>query len=319
MSYEFNEQSIPSESVEWVDVQVTRDADMTSHTISTCIVNGASEGSVLWLQGCLHGPEQIGPYAIRTLLQEIEPADVTGTIIATPVVNKTAFANKQRESPIDKKDLNRQFPGSADGSFSDVLADRVFSLALDHADYVVDMHTGGNEFMIPGYSIFPLIDDALEDETRGLCEVTDLPYAIGISAADLGGAMYSQLAEAGVPAIITETGGEGRIHDEHVSTAVTALRNVARHVDVLEGEPETSNEPSFHEGLDILQSHVGGFFELEVGINEPVAAGTTMAEVTDLRGNVVETVEAPYDAVVVAARTYAITRPGDWIFELTPQ
>lgn len=319
MTYEFDEQSIPAKTVEWIDVPVTQDAEMSQHSLSVCVVNGASEGPVLWLQGCLHGPEQIGPYAIRTLLQEISPSDVAGTIIATPVVNKTAFAHKQRESPLDKKDLNRTFPGSADGTFTDVLADRVFSLAADHANYVVDMHTGGNEFMIPGYSIFPLTGNAQEDETRELCEVTDLPYAIGISAEDLGGAMYSQLAHVGIPAIITETGGEGRLHDEHVSNAVTALRNVARYLDVLPGDPEISNEPSFHEGLDILQSHAGGFFELEVGINEPVAEGTTMAEITDLRGPVVETIEAPYDAVVVAARTYAIARPGDWIFELTPQ
>lgn len=319
MTFKIDGRSIAPGSAEWIDVVVTQDADMSQLSMSVCIVNGTDDGPVLWLQGCLHGPEQVGPFAIRTLLEEISPSEIRGTIVAVPVVNTTAFANKQRESPLDKKDLNRNFPGAPDGSFSEALADRVFSLAAEHADYFVDMHTGGNEFIIPGYSIFPLGAELVEAETQELCEITDLPYAIGISSADLGGAMYSQLAQQGIPAIITETGGEGRLHETHVSSATTAIRNVGRHIDVLSGEPERSNEPSFHEGLDILQSQAGGFFELEVGINEPVEEGTTMAKITNIRGDVVETFEVPYDAVVVAARTYAIARPGDWTFEITPQ
>jgi predicted deacylase len=319
MVFEFAGQTVAPGSTEWIDVSVTHDADMRTLDIPTCVVHGSHEGPTLWLQGCIHGPEQVGPYAIRTLLDEISPEETSGTIVAVPVVNQTAFASKQRESPLDKKDLNRNFPGTPDGTYSDALAHRVFTLAAEHADYVVDMHTGGNEFMIPGYSIFPLGADGVESETRELCRATDLPYAVGISTEDLGGAMYAQLAERGIPSIITETGGEGRLHEEHVANAVTAIRNVTRHLDVLEGAPDRSVDPSFHEGLDILTSDSGGFFELDVEINEPVDEGVEMASVTDLRGNVQETIEAPYDAIVVAARTYAIARPGDWVFELTPQ
>lgn len=318
MPFEIDGQLIDPGSSSWIEVPVTQDVDMSQVSMSVCVINGASDGPTLWLQGCLHGPEHVGPYAIRSLLEEVSPSEVSGTIIAVPVVNKTAFVNKQRESPIDKMDLNRNFPGAADGSFSQTLANRVLSLAVEHADYVVDMHTGGNEFMIPGYSIFPL-DESVEEETRELCEITDLPYAIGIAAEHLGGAMYMQLAQQGIPAIITETGGEGRLHEEHVANATTAIRNVAQHLDILPGQPTRTTDPSFHEGLDILQTHTGGFFELEVGINEPVSEGEIMARITNLQGTVTETLEAPYDAVVVAARTYAIARPGDWTFEITPQ
>jgi predicted deacylase len=319
MAYEFQGRSIEAGETEWIEVNVTHDVDMTPLSFSTCVLNGTSDGPVYWIQGCLHGPEQIGAYAIRSFLDDINPTDVSGTIIATPVVNGTAFNNKQRESPLDKKDLNRQFPGSKKGSFSDLLANQIFSLGCEHADAVVDMHTGGNEFMIPGYSIYPTTNNEIESTTKRLCEATDLPYAIGISAKELGDAMYSQLAKNGIPAIITETGGEGRLHEEHISNAVTALWNVARSLDVLEGPPNQSNETSFHEGLDILQSKTGGFFELEVPMNQPIDEGVTMAKITNLQGEIVESIEAPYDAIVVAARTYAVTRPGDWVFEITPQ
>lgn len=319
MAYKFQGKEIDAGETEWVEVNVTQDVDMTKLSFTTCVLNGSRDGPVFWVQGCLHGPEQIGPYAIRSFLEAISPSDVSGTIIATPVVNGAAFNNKQRESPLDKKDLNRQFPGSKDGSFSDLLAHKIFSLASKHADTVVDMHTGGNEFMIPGYSIYPTTNDDVESTTRRLCEASDLPYAVGISAKELGGAMYSQLVKNEIPAIITETGGEGRLHEEHISNAVTALRNVARSLEILEGPPNRSNETSFHQGLDILQSKTGGFFELEVEMNQPVDKGTTMAEVTNLQGEAVESIIAPYDAIVVAARTYAVARPGDWVFEITPQ
>jgi hypothetical protein len=317
MAYTIDERTVPAGDRAWIEVSVTEDADGRAVTVPVHVVHGG-DGPVLWVQGCLHGPEQVGAYSIREFLDDLDPSTLRGTVLGLPVVNRTAFAAKRRESPVDGKDLNRTFPGSADGTFSDMLAHAVYTLAREHADYVVDMHTGGNEFMIPGYSIFPATGDEVERETRELCRVADLPYVVGIPPGDLDGAMYAELAAEGVPAIITETGGEGRLHDEHVRNAGRSLRNVARHVGVVPGEPTLESEPSVHDGLDIVESHTGGFFEATVSGNEHVRAGDELATITDTRGRTRETVTAPYDAVAVAVRTYAVARPGDWILELTP-
>lgn len=318
MAYSFEKQQVRTGEKEWIDIPVTTDADMREITIPACVVHGG-DGPVVWMQGCVHGPEHVGAVGVRNFVTELDPDDVSGTVIGIPVVNRLAFANKQRTAPIDHMDLNRNFPGSQDGSFTEQLADAVLQRAKEHADYFVDLHTGGNEFLIPGYSIYPVTGDEVESRSIDLCEAADLPYAVGLSRSDLGGAMFSEMADHGVPSTILETGGEGRLHEEHVANAIRGLENICTEVDVLQGAVETENTVSIHQSMAIPQAHAGGLFEAEVEGNTTVSEGQRLATITDLTGETKEVIESPYDGVVVAVRTYAIARPGDWLFELTPE
>ncbi|MGH8598270.1 MAG: hypothetical protein ACREXT_16585 [Gammaproteobacteria bacterium] len=45
-------------------------------------------------------------------------AALSGTVIGIPVVNLLAFTRGSRETP-DGRDLNRYFPGKANGTFAD--------------------------------------------------------------------------------------------------------------------------------------------------------------------------------------------------------
>lgn len=317
MVFEFNGDSIPSGSAAWSELQVTEDADATNLSIPAYVMHGG-DGPVLWIQGCVHGPEHAGGLSLRDFLLDASPQDIDGTIIGVPIVNRSAFANKQRESPVDGKDLNRNFPGDPDGTFTEQLAHRLFSTVTKHADYVVDLHTGGDLFFIPGYSIFPPVD-GVEETTRELCVATGLSRAVGASIDTFAGAMYSAVANEGIPAIVVETGGEGRLHEQHMAKMKRAIEGVAQHLSLLPGEVEHDDTVEFYEELSVLRAHHGGFFECYVSGDEPVTEGQRLAEITDYRGNVKEVFEAPYDAVPIAVQTYGAVRPGDWTFELVPR
>ena len=54
-----------------------------------------------------------------------------------------------RASPIDERNLNRTFPGSAYGTPTEMIAHFIEELLMPIADYAVDLHSGGTSLVYP--------------------------------------------------------------------------------------------------------------------------------------------------------------------------
>ena len=107
----------------------------------TVIANGS--GPTALLTGGNHGDEYEGPIALQQLAWQIEPAEVSGRIIILPYMNYPAFRAGTRVSPIDAVNLNRAFPGRADGTPSQKIANYINDVLVPVADIVLDYHSGG--------------------------------------------------------------------------------------------------------------------------------------------------------------------------------
>src|SRR3954465_13781205 len=69
--------------------------------------------------GGTHGDEYEGPVGLKNLIQELDATTlVAGRLIVIPVLNVPAFNAVQRASPLDGGNMNRVFPGRADGSIT---------------------------------------------------------------------------------------------------------------------------------------------------------------------------------------------------------
>jgi predicted deacylase len=95
----------------------------------------------------VHGDEYEGPAAISSLAQLLSSDRVRGTIIAVPVANPAAFAAGTRINPEDGCDLARTFPGNSKAGPSEQLAAAIFGELAAPADYVIDLHSGGVEYV----------------------------------------------------------------------------------------------------------------------------------------------------------------------------
>src|SRR3989449_10586339 len=81
------------------------------------VVNGAKPGKVLALVSGAHGTEYASIIAIEKLISDLDPAQVTGTVILVPLVNVSSFEQKvPHVNPVDGKSMNRFYPGKADGT-----------------------------------------------------------------------------------------------------------------------------------------------------------------------------------------------------------
>jgi len=105
------------------------------------VVHGRRPGPVLLVSAAIHGDEINGVEIIRRLLVNKSIDSIKGTLIAIPVVNVYGFVSKSRYLP-DRRDLNRSFPGSENGSMASRLANVLMTQILPHTTHIIDLHTG---------------------------------------------------------------------------------------------------------------------------------------------------------------------------------
>jgi len=105
--------------------------------------------------------------AVVRFMNGLDTAELRGRITAVPIVSMPSFrARTAFVMPQDGKNLNRCFPGSDDGTFSDVLARRVYDELIAPSDFLLDLHGGD---MVEALEPFSLYDEsAVEEQARGL-------------------------------------------------------------------------------------------------------------------------------------------------------
>src|ERR1700693_126328 len=114
--------------------------------IPVVVINGAKPGPVLALVTGAHGTEYVSIIAVEKLIGEMDPAQVSGTVILLPLVNITSFEQKvPHVNPIDNKSMNRFYPGKMDGTQTDRVLFMITKEVVDRWDYLIDYHGGAPE------------------------------------------------------------------------------------------------------------------------------------------------------------------------------
>src|SRR5947207_9131865 len=86
-------------------------------SIPVIVVHGARPGPVLAIVSGAHGTEYASIVAVERLIGALDPAEVSGTVILVPLVNRASFDQKVvHVNPVDGKSMNRFYPGRSDGS-----------------------------------------------------------------------------------------------------------------------------------------------------------------------------------------------------------
>src|SRR3954447_19494352 len=173
---------------------------------------GAKDGPRVTLLGGIHGCEYSSIAAVTRVMNELDTDELAGSITAVPVVSMQSFQRRSRfVVPEDGKNLNRCFPGSYDGTYSDVLARSIFDELIEPADVLLDLHGGD---MVAGLEPFSICEAApVEERAHAIAVAFGLPYVVREERQEggLGGMTSSAAAQAGIPAIIAEAGGGGQV------------------------------------------------------------------------------------------------------------
>jgi predicted deacylase len=269
------------------------------------IVNGALPGKRLCLVAAIHGDEYEGMEAVRRTMAGVDPKTLRGALIGLPCVNIPAFEVAARCSGIDHLNLNRIFPGDKDSTLSMKWAAKFVSDVIPNIDALIDLHSGG------GFGeIVPLviIQAGFEELATGigLAAGNDVVWKGG----KWGGTGRIATLQAGKPAITVEIGGGGGCQESTVALHVKVIRNVMRHLNLVDGTPETPREYRVVKGT-FSYSSMGGFFRKIASPGQVVRRGEVLGAVINHYGDVLEEYTANQDGMVLWIRTRCTIFPGE--------
>jgi N2-acetyl-L-2,4-diaminobutanoate deacetylase len=199
------------------------------------IANG--DGPTVLVSAGTHGDEYEGQIAALRLVAEIEPAQVSGRIIAIPVISTEASQAHSRFWP-SGANFNRSFPGRVDGPPDEVLAHYFTTVLFPLVDMIVEMHSGGSGSLIVPCSHMCVVDDPVQ--RRAMLEGMEAWNSDVHFLYTAGDNYFPTIAQAqGKTIVTTELGGGGRVPAAVHALAWSGLTNVLRHFGVLEGEAVT--------------------------------------------------------------------------------
>jgi predicted deacylase len=266
---------------------------------------GAKDGPKLTLLGGIHGCEYSSIAAVTRVMNELDADELAGSITAVPVVSMQSF---ERRSPFvvpeDGKNLNRCFPGSYGGTYSDVLARSIFDELIEPADVLLDLHGGD---LVEGLEPFAIYEASpVEERAHAIAVAFGLPYVVREERQEggLGGMTSSAAAQAGIPAIIAEAGGCGQLEETAVTMLADGVRNVLRHLEMLPGPPQPPRADMRSVGSFVwLRCTKAGWWDAAVGSGDEVREGQVLGRVRNLWGDVLEEICAPNDGVILFITT----------------
>jgi predicted deacylase len=284
-------------------------ADGTALAMPVLVATGTSHAPRLVCVAGIHGNEPEGITALLELWDEIEPDDLAGTVVLVPAANPPAFRAGERRNPEDALDMNRIFPGCADGTITERLAYRLFHDVVVGADFVLSLHGWGRGALVVPYTEYPR-DSPMTRESRAAAMAFGLEW---IEAFDWpSGMLVAVCARHGIPAIEPEIGGLEITLSERRAMYKRCTRNLMTHLGLLPGAldlPETVR--------DVVRVQIitpsGGVIRRSVELGDAIRVGDPIATITDLWGRPRDTLVSPRDGFVAALRLTGSVAPGEQV------
>jgi len=252
------------------------------------LIHGDEPGPTLVVTGGVHGAEYASIAAALELGQSLEPTGLRGRVIVVPVVNLPGFAARSiYVCPLDGKNPNRVFPGDAGGTGTEQLADWIFRNVISQAEYYVDLHGGDLiEALLPFTIFFRSGDEQVDATSLEMAKVFGLHYLVASGSA---GSTISAASRAGIPSILTESGGQGIWTAEQVADHTIGLQRLMRHLKMIPGSAPEPTPFTLLEQFFWLRSEHEGFWYPGVAAGETVRAGQVLGCIKDWEGNVLQT------------------------------
>jgi predicted deacylase len=288
----------------------------------TVVAHGA--GPTVLVLGGNHGDEYQGQVALMKLARSISQEQVQGRLILIPSLNFPAALASTRLSPIDGMNLNRAFPGDAEGSVTSQIAHYLTHELFPISDAVIDIHSGGRSMEFVPCSHMHVVSDRLQRQAMleaMLAWNTDFCFLYTDIAGS--GLLPVEAESQGKTVVTTELGGGEAIPARVHRIAHDGLVNVLKHLGVLQGTVQTRAslglEPTILtqalEAKNYLLAPESGIFEICVELGSKVSVDEPLARIHFLERPDREPVliVSPKEGYLLCMRTACKTQQGDCI------
>ncbi len=293
-----------------IEIPVSRLPTQTLISLPVVVIHGTEPGPRLWLSAAIHGDEINGVDIIRQVLEIIKPKKLKGTLLAVPVVNVFGFIEQSRYLP-DRRDLNRCFPGSPQGSLASRLAHLFMTEIVNQSTHGIDLHTAAQ----PRTNL-PQIRANLDDpETYRCAKAFGAPLLIHANTRD--GSLRQSASKKGIPILLYEAGEALRFDTESIRVGVEGIFRVMETLEMYENpffSPQT-NSIEIRE-TKWVRGPSSGIFHLQVKLGQTVEKRELLGVITDTFGDTNIKVRSPQAGIVIGHTQNPLVNQGDGIINL---
>jgi uncharacterized protein len=273
------------------------DAAQRSWLLPYLFAHGNAPGPKIAIIAAIHGDELNGVRILHELCAYLETTEIAGSICLVPVANLMGYANHSRYLP-DRRDLNRMFPGLADGSEGARLAYFIWKNFVAQADYIIDLHSGSyNRWN------FPHLRGNMKDEAM-LKWARNLPGQVILSSAGVAGSLRKEAGKVGKSVFLIEAGETARFENDVLQIGVRLMLQILVSVEAIAPvvltefeaqmpaadelvrvRPKSTRGPGYYGKALWQRSTHAGLFMPQVKPGDRVSAGQPLGFITDLFGD----------------------------------
>lgn len=268
------------------------------------VLNGVKPGPTFCITAAVHGDELNGIEIVRRIMYNIDPQELSGSIIGVPIVNLQGFRRGSRYLP-DRRDLNRFFPGNPDGSSAARIAHSFFTEVISHCDMLVDLHTGS----FRRTNLPQLRADLTNEKVQNLAKKMGAIVVVQSEGAE--GCLRRAAVEHGIPAVTLEAGAPHELTLSDIEHGVKSIESAMDGLGMIKRRRfwERAAEPIYYESSWVRATD-GGMLFSEIELGAEVVKGDLLGIVTDPITNKHSEIHAPYDGQIIGMALNQVMFPG---------
>lgn len=274
------------------------------------VVHGRDEGPTLFVSAAVHGDEIVGVEIIRRLLRRVTGHRINGTLLLVPVVNIFGFVTHDRYLP-DRRDLNRSFPGLANGSLAAQLAHTFRTEVVKRSDFGIDLHSAAVH-----RTNYPQVRVSSDSEEAAEMALAFGPPAI-ITAPLRDGSLRQFARDDGVEMLLYEAGEALRFDELSIRIGVRGILRVMARMGMIDHPPEPEDfQPILSHKTSWLRSPKGGIFVAQPHAGDIVSEGDVLGTVSDPFGDDAVELHAPFSGMIIGEAMLPVVNRGDALFHI---
>lgn len=274
------------------------------------IFRSAVDGPVVLLSGGMHGDEINGIEIVRRLVASKQLNKLKcGSVIALPIINIFGFLNFSRDVP-DGKDVNRSFPGSANGSLASFVAYTLSNEILPQIDFGVDYHTGGSS-----RTNYPQVRIA-EKDTLALENAKRMQIPFILKSSLIEGSLRHHAYQAKKSIVVYEAGESLRFDEHGIEEAIKGTLRLLKSYDMISTAPKAKSESIMLQNSKWVRADAAGIFRFLKKSGDRVKQGDTLGKITDAGNQYEVSIESPENGFIIGHNNNPVVHKGDALFHI---
>lgn len=262
-----------------------------------------------------HGDElerQFVCYEVNRIIRENMDC-LKGIVDIYPAMNPLGIDSITRGIPMVDLDMNRIFPGSSEGNFTEYIASEIMDDIIG-ADMCVDIHAS-NIFLREMPQV--RISDDTAEKLVPYAKMINVDFVwVHASATVLESTLAHSLNMMGVPTLVVEMGVGMRITKSYCYQLVDGIFNLMHEMGIWDGPVNPVREPIVSQDREVgyVNADASGIFVPRVSIWQSVKEGEHIGDILNpLTGLVEHRVVAPMTGTIFTLREYPIVYHGTLI------